>query len=197
MTLHSENINELMTALAKAQGQMSHAIKDSVNPHYKSKFADLASVWQACREPLSANGLAISQTLDISGEKQVLVTMLGHTSGQWIKSMMALPCANRPQEMGSLLTYFRRYSLAAICGVYQDDDDGEAAQAAYKKENVITEMQAAELNALLLHVPEAHQWILERFNLKNVHELPTNHWEYVSSSIRKKMKKKEEVSEQT
>ena len=59
--LQSESIKELATALAKAQGALKPAVKDSLNPHFKSKYADLASVWEACREPLSSNGIAIVQ----------------------------------------------------------------------------------------------------------------------------------------
>ena len=130
----SEQINELMASLAKAQGEMSHAAKDSTNPHFKSKYADLASVWQACREPLSKNGLSVVQTLDIIGEKQVLVTILGHASGQWIKSTLALPIQKPgPQEIVSCTTYCRRVALAAMVGVYQDDDDGEEAQKPYRE----------------------------------------------------------------
>jgi len=130
----SQAINEIATALAKAQGQMSAAAKDSSNPHFKSKYADLASVWQACREPLSSNGLSVTQTLDLIGEKQVLITTLFHSSGQWIRSVMMMPNCSKPQETGSILSYYRRYSLASICGVYQSDDDAEIAQAPHRQQ---------------------------------------------------------------
>lgn len=135
MSQQSEHINEIMTALAKAQGQMQAAITDSSNPHFKSKYADLASVWDACRDPLSKHGLAITQTLDFIGEKQVLITTLGHTSGQWIKSTIALPIQkNGPHELGSCITYCRRYSLASIVGISPEDDDGNKAQKPFEKE---------------------------------------------------------------
>lgn len=126
----SENINELVSALAKAQGEIMPAIKDSLNPHFKSKYADLNSVWSACREPLSKNGLAIVQTMgkDESGQISLLTT-LAHSSGQWIKSRMPI-ITNKmdPQGIGSALTYYRRYSLSAIVGISTDeDDDGEKA----------------------------------------------------------------------
>lgn len=136
MSVQSEQINELMGALAKAQGEFTHASKDTANPYFKSKYADLAAVWQACREPLSKNGLAVTQTMDIAGEKQVLITMLSHSSGQWIKSLMVIPVQKPgPQELGSCLSYCRRYALAALVGVYQDDDDAETAQKPYRSEN--------------------------------------------------------------
>lgn len=191
MTNQSEQINELMTALAKAQGQMTHASKDSENPHFRSKFADLASVWQACRSQLAANGLAVTQTLDITGDRQILVTTLGHCSGQWIRSVMILPITNKPQETGSILTYFRRYSLAAICGVYQDDDDAEAAQAPHR---ILSEQQCNQLDEMLRAVPEATQWILDRFGIKSVYDLKDKDFEFVASAIRKKMKKQKETT---
>lgn len=126
---HSEQINEIMEALSKAQSEMTHAVKDTSNPFFKSKYADLGAVWDACRGPLSKNGLAVTQIVNQEGEKPTLITLLGHQSGQWIKSVMQLPIQKPgPQEIGSCITYCRRYSLAALVGVYQDDDDAEAAE---------------------------------------------------------------------
>jgi len=125
----SENINELATALSKAQGEMQAAIKDSVNPFFKSKYADLGSIWDAARPALCAHGLCVIQSTEIVGEKVVLVTTLAHTSGQWVKSYLPLnPSKNDSQGMGSAITYLRRYSLSALVGVVCDeDDDGEAS----------------------------------------------------------------------
>jgi hypothetical protein len=191
----SAEIKEIATALAKAQGQMNAASKDSTNPHFKSKYADLASVWQACREPLASNGLSITQTMDMAGEKQILVTTLYHSSGQWIKSLMPLPMCSKPQETGSVLSYFRRYSLASMCGVYQSDDDAEIAQASNKTPyaSVINEEQRAELDSLLRSVPDARDWILERLRISSVYDIPVKDWEFISLTIRKKMKKKDEA----
>jgi hypothetical protein len=127
--MRSEQINELATALAKAQGSIPNATMNKVNPHFKSKYADLASVRDAIREPLSANGLAVTQTMENKDGSLVLVTTVIHTSGQWMASEYPLPSVARPQEMGSALTYARRYSLAAIvCNSADEDDDAEAAE---------------------------------------------------------------------
>lgn len=124
----SENIAELATALAKAQGVMGGALKDSANPFFKSKYADLESVWSACRKALSDNGLAVIQSNSgIEGGIQV-TTMLVHSSGQWVRDAMPLfPKDNSPQGAGSAITYGRRYALASMVGVYQTDDDAETA----------------------------------------------------------------------
>ncbi len=130
----SEQINELATALAKAQGQMQHAIKDSVNPHFKSKYADLASVIDAIRVPLSENGLSFMQPIRIENNVNVLDTILFHTSGQWIKSTVAVNVdgtnRNAIQAFGAALSYLRRYSLSSLIGISQDDDDGNSATQA-------------------------------------------------------------------
>lgn len=128
MNMQSENINELATALSKAQGEMQAAIKDSVNPFFKSKYADLGSVWEAARPVLSKYGLCVMQTTDMLGDKIVLFTILAHSSGQWIKSSIPLnPSKNDSQGVGAAMTYLRRYSLSALLGVVNEDDDGETA----------------------------------------------------------------------
>lgn len=127
----SENINELATALAKAQGEMKNAGKTSDNPFFKSKYADLAEILNAVREPLSKYGLSISQLYDGMGvpDKTITVTtLLMHSSGQYIGNTANYPVAKADiQGVGSAITYARRYSLAAILGLSQEDDDGNAA----------------------------------------------------------------------
>lgn len=127
--MKSETIGALAAALAKAQSQISGAVKDAANPFFKSKYADLESVWQACRKPLTDNGLSVTQTSRYTPDGLMLVTTLLHTSGEWIAGEMpVLVKDNSPQAQGSGLTYARRYALAALVGIYQTDDDGEAAQ---------------------------------------------------------------------
>lgn len=129
--MKSDQINELASALAKAQAKIKGAVKDSANPFFKSSYADLQSVWDAIREPLSSNGLAVIQTTATNPAGGLdLVTTLAHSSGQWIEGRFPiLPLKNEPQAVGSATSYARRYSLASIVGVYQTDDDGEQAQA--------------------------------------------------------------------
>jgi hypothetical protein len=123
-------MTELATALAKAQAAMGGAKKDSTNPHFKNKYADLASVWDACRKALTDNGLSVVQFTETNyGEGCALVTMLLHSSGQSIKGSLPLPQGKNMQELGSALTYARRYGLAAMVGVAPEDDDGNAAVA--------------------------------------------------------------------
>ena len=125
----SDNINELAGALAKAQGQITGALKDSSNPYFKSKYADLAACWDACRKALTENGLAVIQTTVERDGQLYVATTLAHSSGQWVRGWMPVKTKDDgPQAMGSGVTYARRYALAAIVGLAQVDDDAEAAQ---------------------------------------------------------------------
>ena len=162
--MQSDNLNELALALAKAQGEISPAIKDSANPFFKSKYADLNSIWSSAREPLSKNGLAIIQTTekDPAGQLQ-LITTLVHASGQWVKSYMPVIQAKADiQSLGSAITYCRRYSLSAICGISTDeDDDGEKSMARQKEEPKpkpkITKDQIEELALIMGNCSEEYQ----------------------------------------
>ena len=121
-------IAELAAALCKAQAQMEGAKKDATNPHFKNKYADLAAVWAAIREPLTSNGLSVVQLLrDVQNGIEV-ETILLHTSGQQIGSVLAMPASKQDaQGYGSAATYARRYALMALVGVAPEDDDGNAA----------------------------------------------------------------------
>lgn len=128
MNMQSEQINELAEALSKAQGSIEGAVKDAKNPFFKSNYADLHSVIACAKAPLSENGLAVIQTTAMIDTQLCLVTTLAHKSGQWIKAMMPVMLAKQDaQSMGSALTYLRRYSYQAICGISAMDDDGESA----------------------------------------------------------------------
>ena len=126
----SDDIGELAAALAKAQSEMTAAIRTEENPYFKSRYADLASVWDAIREPLTKNGLAVIQTMGEASDGYIkVITTLAHSSGQWIRGTLTMrpKKTDDPQAIGSLITYARRYALAAIAGVAPDDDDAETA----------------------------------------------------------------------
>ena len=127
---HSESIALLAGALAKAQLQIEPASKNATNPHFRSHYADLASIWDACRGPLNTNGLSIVQfPCDGDVGRTGLCTMLLHSSGEYISEVVTTRSQkDDPQGLGSALTYLRRYALAAVVGVTAtEDDDGNAA----------------------------------------------------------------------
>ncbi len=168
--MKSESINELATALAKAQQEIKAAHKDAANPFFKSKYADLASTWDACRDALNKNGLSVAQTISntIDGHA-TLITTLMHSSGQWIDGGCPLilneriskdgePIKPGMQELGSAVSYARRYGLAAICGVVAEDDD---ANTSYVKQETKTETRSdatspctASLGSYTIKIPK-------------------------------------------
>ena len=121
----SESIKELAAALSKFQGAMDPIKKTAKNPFYKSNYANLASIIDGCAEELAANGLAIAQ---FPTGQNGLSSILMHTSGEWIENTVTMPTTdNKPQSVGSALTYFSRYARVAILGLATEDDDGIAA----------------------------------------------------------------------
>lgn len=134
MVEQSPAIENLGKALSLAQAQMLGAKKDSINPHFRSKYADLESVWEGCRDALTSNGLSVVQMPGFEEGMCVLYTQLIHSSGEWIRSRSAAPILKQePQAVGSALTYLRRYALAAVVGVCPEDDDGNAASSQPEK----------------------------------------------------------------
>jgi hypothetical protein len=126
----SEQINELLAALSKAQSEMPPAEKDKFNPYFKSKYASLDSVWKACRVPLTKNGLSIIQPSSTTDDGLVRVqTILGHSSGQWMSETLTVtPKSKTVQDFGSATTYAKRYALSGMIGLTVDeDDDGNAS----------------------------------------------------------------------
>ena len=137
----SETINELAAALCKAQAAIRGAVEDSTNPHFKSKYASLQSYIDSAREPLTKNGLSVTQLLsDLNCEAMKMVTietLLMHSSGQWISSTFSVPVSKQDaQGFGSAITYARRYAFAAIVGIAPIDDDGNAATEAAPNKGV-------------------------------------------------------------
>ena len=123
-------LNELAAALAKAQGQIHAAPRDAANPFFKSRYATLPAVREAMQDAFADNGLSVVQMPSVEDGQLKLKTMLLHSSGQSLDcgTLAADVDLSNPQKSGSAISYFRRYSLAAVSGVVTDtDDDGEAA----------------------------------------------------------------------
>ena len=122
----SEQIEEIAGALAKAQAEVKNPSFNRINPHFKSKYADLGEVLSAVRPALSKHGIAIMQMTDVTDTGIVLHTRLTHTSGQWIEGVYPVSPMGTHQQMGAALTYAKRQALSAIVGVAgEDDTDGE------------------------------------------------------------------------
>lgn len=174
-TSHSNELGLLFEALSKAQGKIENALKDKKNPFFKSNYADLSSVWDACRSPLSSNGLSVIQTVEGNKEQMFLLTWLGHSSGQWMKSKLPLVVAGNtinPQAIGSAITYARRYALSALVGICADeDDDGEKAMSRKNGKNNSThenqDTQEENQEEIKRKLEERGKQIIEKIGKEN------------------------------
>jgi hypothetical protein len=124
----SESIAELATALSKAQGEIDDATKTGLNPMFKSRYADLASVRAVIREPLAVNDLVVMQFPRTSDNCVEVETMILHKTGEYMSETLRLP-VNKwdAQGIGSAITYGRRYGLMSMLSIASEDDDGNAA----------------------------------------------------------------------
>jgi hypothetical protein len=123
----SENIGKITAALAKAQGEIANPAKESENPHFKSRYADLASGLNAVNNALSKYGIAVTQITYMADDILMLRTMLSHEEEFIYSEYPVLRFPAKHQDAGSAMTYARRYSLFALVGIAGDDDDGNEA----------------------------------------------------------------------
>lgn len=141
----SDSISKIAPALLAAQKAITFAAKDATNPHFRNKYADLPAVVDAVKPALNEAGITFLQSATPSesdDSKLHLVTRLLHSSGEWIEDTLVMPLPKQdPQGYGSAMTYARRYALAAITGLYQDDDDGNAGSGVARKAEEITKSQ--------------------------------------------------------
>jgi hypothetical protein len=190
----SDTISALAGALAKAQLLMENATLNQENSFFKkadgnkARYADLAAVREATIKHLNANGLSIIQLV---GEGPCLHTRLMHASGEWIESIYPLPGAAKPQELGSALTYARRYSWASICGIAaEDDDDGNAAKdtqnSTKKNGSLITDTQRHEL-ALLVDQYDVNLALFCKYmNVPTLKDIPASRFEEAKRELLRK-----------
>ena len=194
----SEAIDKIAPAFVKAQAACNGAKKSSNNPHFKSKYADLSAVWSACEEALEANALAVVQGLgEVIDGKLHIETMLLHSSGQWMKSLASIPLPKSdPQGYGSASTYARRYTLAAMMGIVQEDDDGNAASKPAPKEEValIDETQRTELQALIEATASDIVSFCKFYKIGSLPELPVSKFAHAQKILKNKLAPRGEVA---
>ncbi len=198
----SPQLDQLFTALAKAQGEMTAASKDCANPFFKSRYADLSSVWNACREPLSRNGLSVLQIVQSTDTGDVLHTTLGHSSGQYMTSTMPIRIktegkgGNELQALGAAITYLRRFSLSALVGVAPDDDNdgnGSTYKVQPKQEPVtvpipfVTQAQLSTVRGLMAqcgneYTSKIMTWLAEK-NITALDKMPVTYFDLVKKRI--------------
>lgn len=214
-TTHSENLGLLFEALSKAQGKIENVLKDKKNTFFNYSYADLSSVWDACREHTSSNGLAVIQTVEGTKEEMFLSTWIGHSSGQWMKSNLPLTILPEqrkdkngnvvsqvitPQAIGSAITYARRYALSALVGICCDeDDDGEKSMARNnqkinKTKDIEIQLESDEqkekkLNEFILSYPKEDHELIRSYIDKYC-----DHWTKTISQALKDFENKEQFN---
>ena len=185
----SEQINDLAAALAAAQAELRNPVFDSQNPHFKSKYADLAEVLNTVRPVFSENGLSIIQSTEFDGALVSVTTTIAHKDGGYVSSKAScVPSKTDAQGVGSATTYLRRYSLASACGVAQEDDDGNSSAHNGKPVAKITEKQEIELSDYIEATNTDRAKMLAYFKVKSLSELSSAQAVQAMNMIKSKQK---------
>lgn len=130
----TQTITKVATALLAAQKEMGSAKKGAVNPFFKSKYADLGSVMEACKDALNNHGISVLQPIGITENGgEYVETILLHESGEYLVSKMKLAVAKAadPQSQGKAISYARRYALQSMVFIPAEDDDAQSATRKY------------------------------------------------------------------
>lgn len=177
---------ELLSALALAQGEIENASKNAANPHFKSKYADLAEILNTTRPVFAKHGLSLSQFPGYDGSLCCVTTIIGHKGGGYITGVSAcVPAKADAQGIGSATTYLRRYSAAAAAGIAQEDDDGNAA-AHNKPHAVITPQQAATLREYIEATGSDTAKFCAAFAVDSVDSMPVAKFDAALKALQKK-----------
>lgn len=194
LEMQSTDIKELAVSLTKVQSEMEIAEKKKNNPFFKSKYADFQAVVEASRPAMVNNGLCITQIITEKEDGTYLVSMLMHSSGQFLRSVKKItPLKNDIQSFASYVTYCKRLCYSALLGVVcaDEDDDGEQAVAPHRNnkqapvpaEEKITSEQLEQLWFELEDQEELTKSILKAFNIKELSEMPKSQFLRVISRI--------------
>jgi len=184
---------ELFAALAKAQNAVENAHKGSLNPHFKNRYADLAEVLNTVRPVFSECGLSIVQETSFDGSLVSVTTALCHEKGGYVTAIAScVPAKADAQGVGAATTYLRRYSLAAVTGVAQEDDDGQSAINPVKANPVksvaapspkITLTQAAEITARIKQLKVDEDVFLAFYKIKAAHDMTQVMFEKANAAL--------------
>lgn len=177
---------ELFDALATAQGEIENASKNAANPHFRSKYADLAEVLNTIRPVFAKHGLSLIQSPGYDGSIASVTTILAHKSGGYLTGTAScVPAKADAQGIGSATTYLRRYSAAAVAGIAQEDDDGNSA-AHNKPHAVITADQAATIRDLIEATGSDTAKFCAAFGCESVDTLPAAKYPAAMSALERK-----------
>lgn len=183
--------NAIAKAFIEAQKEMVNAIKDSNNPYYKSKYADLNSVREACIPSLNKFNIAVLQpTISIDG-KNYVKTILLHESGETIESLTEILFSKQgdPQAQGSGITYARRYGLQSLVCIGAEDDDGNVASGLPNKEiKTISVEQGVEIEELLKLINISNLDFCKVYKIDSIINLPASKFQEAKTRLQNKSK---------
>lgn len=182
-------MQELFEAMSKAFPEIEGAIKDSNNPHFKSKYADLTSVVMAIKPALAKHGLFFRQATRPMDGGVCVETFICHKSGQEVScGLFYAPALKQDaQGYGSALTYARRYSLSTAFGVCPEDDDGNAATQSMQQQPKITQQQFLELQALVDATGADIKVMCDFYGIKGLVDLPASKFAHAKGNLEKKV----------
>ena len=195
---HSSEINEIALALSKAQEAIQDAEKSSVNPFFKTTYADLSSVLNEIRAVFPKNGLALVQSPFTAENGNIgVTTMVVHSSGQWMSDSIDIPVQgkNLAQESGSVITYLRRYSASAFSGISQADSDANlgtskasnTAPIVNLKGPLITEDQIQQINNLMIETSTNESAFCQFLGVESIAKMPQNLHDKAVAALTKKL----------
>jgi len=182
-----EQTNNIYAALARAQATYTSAQKGGYNPHYKSSFSTFEDLVLASRESLSREGLSVSQYLHSEDDKEHLITLLMHSSGEIIKSKVRIYVKDNTdiQKFGSAMTYLKRYVYASICGIATSEHDEDGNDNA--TEPLISDKQVWLVRSYIKGDIDIEEKICKHYGVNNLSSLPAK---YVNAIV-EKLKSKE------
>lgn len=188
----SPEINELAEALSIAQGEISNPEKNAKNPHLKSNYADLGGVLATVRPVFAKVGLSVVQfPHSLENGNIALTTRLMHKSGQWLEDVIDIPLAgsNLAQAAGSIITYLRRYSLAAVAGVHQAEADAQDVMGPQQNLKPITSSQAHTLIELADKAGADVEKFCAYYKVESIARLPQSRFEQAKTQLEAKLEK--------
>jgi hypothetical protein len=200
----SETLDKFAPAMAAVQADIGGAVKGSLNPAFKSRYADLGAVWDAWQAIGPKAGFAVMQfpgLYDADSKTMAMTTLITHSSGQWVKSDLSVPLSKvDAQGYGSATTYARRYSLAAAVGICPEDDDGNAASRGANSNTrepaqpVITDDQATALRDLIREARTTEAGFCQHVNVRRLEDLTAANFDRAKGVLNARIEKIKEAA---
>jgi len=178
--------NNIYAALARAQATYTSAQKGGYNPHYKSSFSTFEDLVLASRESLVREGLSVSQYLTSEDDKDYLITLLMHSSGEIIKSKMRIYVKDSTdiQKFGSAMTYLKRYVYASICGIATSEHDDDAQDT--NTEPLITDKQIWLVRSYIKGDVEIEEKICKHYGVGHLSSIPAKYVNQIVDKLKAK-----------